>query len=752
MIGEPRAFFLAFIEKPNNLTDCAVKSLAGCNAAAPIMTSPPSVSTGISDKKSRYMGWAIFALSIFSSAFLLFQIQPLIAKYILPWFGGSPGVWTTCMLFFQLFLLAGYAYAYLTVRYLPLRAQAVLHICLLAISILFLPVNPGVHWKPGPDTEPIGHILLLLALCLGLPYFVLSATGPLLQAWFSRLHPGIVPYRLYALSNVGSLLALVSFPSLFEPTFSRQALAACWAWGFGGFALCCGWCAWQVWRQNPQAMPAAAQADSPIPRATLWDKSLWFALPACGSLLLLATTNKMCMDLAVIPFLWVLPLSLYLLTFIICFDNPRWYVRRLFNPLLIVLLGLLAYILFAHPAPSLPVQIGIYCASLFAACMVCHGEVYRLRPDPRLLTTFYLLIAAGGAAGGVLVALVAPLVFRSYAELNWGIWLLVALLGYLHFTAKTGWTLAGRRWPVWPPLLVGVIALAAFLVFEARQKIEDTVEMSRNFYGVLRVFERNKDDPANHAFEFRHGSTVHGLQYTDQVRAILPTTYFCEQSGVGLALSSFPRQSNRRIGDVGLGVGTLAAYGRPGDTIRFYEINPDVTHLAETRFTYLKQCQAKVEVVLGDARLALENEPSQQFDILVLDAFSGDSVPVHLLTEQAFTTYLRHLKPDGVIVMHISNRYLELLPVARSLATHFNLGYAHIVRSTGEGEWSYNLSRWVLGSRWVLLSRNRTFLESEPIASVTRNLRTVPMETALWTDDYVSLFPILSSRVRVELK
>ena len=312
--------------------------------------------------------------------------------------------------------------------------------------------------------------------------------------------------------------------------------------------------------------------------------------------------------------------------------------------------------------------------------------------------------------------------------------------------------MAGRRWPIWPPLLAGVLGLAAFLMIESRLKLEDTVEMSRNFYGVLRVFERNKHDPANHAFEFRHGTTVHGLQYTDSARATLPTTYYNEQSGVGLALSHFSRQSNRRIGNVGLGVGTIAAYGRKGDFIRFYEINPEVKRLAETRFTYLKQCQAKVDVVLGDARLSLENEPSQQFDILVLDAFSGDSVPVHLLTEQAFVIYLRHLKPDGVIVMHLTNRYLELLTVARSLAAHFNLGYAHIVRSSGDGLWSYNLSRWVLDSRWVLLSRNRAFLESEPIASLTRNIQTDPMETPLWTDDYVSLFPILSSMVRVEQK
>lgn len=761
--------------------------------------------SGDPQKSSPRLGLFGFGLAIFSSAFLLFQIQPLIAKFILPWFGGGPGVWTTCMLFFQVFLLAGYAYAHFTTQHFKPRVQAGLHALLLAVALLFLPVIPGAHWKPDPATEPIGHILLLLTVCLGMPYFVLSSTGPLMQAWFTRLHPGAIPYRLYALSNAGSLLALVSFPVLFEPLLARKSLAHLWAFGFGGFALLCGFCAWRLWRADPESKLAEAEAaggptqatagsahepqnaevsPSPEPRSsrheeaqslsekesqslltsaatvhgfqaqnpgledpppTLRDKFLWFSLPACASVLLLAITNKMCLDVAAIPFLWVLPLSLYLLTFILCFDNPFWYFRKTFNLLLIPLVLFLCHALFGSRQP-LGWQIGIYCASLFVACMVCHGEVYRLRPDPRFLTTFYLLIAAGGAAGGMFVAVVAPLVFRSYAELNWGIGLLGALLWSVHLTEKTGWTLRGRRWRIWPLLLAGVAGLTVYLVLEARRANEDVISMSRNFYGVLRVYEQNKNDPLNHVFVLWNGTTIHGLQFTDPLKAVIPTTYYNRQSGVGLALDNFPRQTNRRIGAVGLGTGTLAAYGRPGDTIRFYEINPEVKRLAETRFTYLTQCQAHVDVVPGDARLSLENEPPQQFDFLVLDAFSSDAIPVHLLTEQAFAIYLRQLKPDGVIAVHITNRHMDLFPVTRNLASHFNLGYAQITWSGDNGPWSF------CTSRWVLLSRNHAFLQSEPIATVTDKVRTNSIATRLWTDDYISLFPILKPMGSVKPK
>jgi SAM-dependent methyltransferase len=681
-----------------------------------------------------------FSLTIFAGAFLLFQVQPLIAKYILPWFGGAPGVWTTCMLFFQIFLLAGYAYAHITSRFFSPRIQAGLHWVLLLVALAFLPVVPGAQWKPSPGEDPTWHILLLLTVCLGLPYFALAATGPLLQAWFNRLHPGVVPYRLYALSNVGSLLALLSYPFVFEPVLTRQMQASLWAWSFGVFALLCGGCAWRLWRLNPAVpLPSVKNTgetakDHP---PTTPARALWFALPACGSVLFLATTNKLCLDVAAVPFLWILPLSLYLLTFILCFDRPAWYLRKTFLALLVPLLALVCYALFKQSAVSLLQQIGIYCGSLFVCCMVCHGEVCRLKPAPRFLTSFYLFIAAGGAAGGVFVAVVAPLIFKSYAELKWGVWLLAALLLIIHARERTGWWIQGRHWPLWPALLAGMLALGTTLLMQSWQATRDAVFMSRNFYGVLRVVELAKNTPL-HAYMLRHGDINHGLQFTDPRLSSMPTTYYNPQSGLGLAMDYFPRQTDRRIGAVGLGTGTVAAYGRPGDSFHFYEINPEILRLAKTDFTYLMTSKARVEVTMGDARLSLESEPSQHFDILVLDAFNSDAPPVHLLTREAFTTYFRHLKPDGVIVVDISNRYLNMLPVMVGVAKHFHLYMVEIDWDTKPRPW------WLASSRWVLLSRNQKFMYSQPILSnATMMPEQASDESILWTDDYVSLFPIV---------
>jgi SAM-dependent methyltransferase len=685
----------------------------------------------------------IFALTIFAGAFLLFQVQPLIAKFILPWFGGGPGVWTTCMLFFQVFLLGGYAYAHLTSRFFSPRVQAGLHWILLAAALVLLPIQPAAHWKPSPGGDPTGHILLLLTVCLGLPYFALSATGPLLQAWFSRLQPGAAPYRLYALSNIGSLLALLSYPFVFEPILTRRAQAILWSCSFGVFALLCGGCAWRLWRSNPapafrsdkNGRTGNSLASAPPP--ALPTQVLWFALPACGSVLLLATTNKLCLDVAAIPFLWILPLSLYLLTFILCFDRPAWYVRKTFTLLLIPFLGLACYALFQGSRLPLLGQIIIYCGTMFICCMVCHGEVCRLQPPPRFLTSFYLLIAAGGAAGGIWVAAVAPRIFNSYAELNWGFVSLAALLLILHAREKTTWRVAARPRPLWPALLTGMLVLAAALFVQSLRAAQHAIFTSRNFYGVLRVFDLLPGNP-RHAFKLNHGDIVHGLQFTDPVLATTPTTYYDESSGVGLALDNFPRQANRRVGLVGLGTGTLAAYGRRGDTFRFYEINPEVVRLAGTDFNFLMTSRARVEVVPGDARLSLENESPQQFDLLVLDAFSSDAIPVHLLTQEAFTDYFRHLKPDGVIAVHISNRHLDLLPVVAGAAKHFQLLMIEINRKEDPASW------WVYPSNWVLLSRNHDFMYSPAIMSKASMMPDqAAANSILWTDDYASLFPIV---------
>jgi len=726
-----------------------------------------------------------YALTIFTGAFLLFQVQPLIGKFILPWFGGTPAVWTTCLLFFQVVLLGGYAYAHWLTRWRKPRSQAFIHGVLLLAALAALPIIPADHWKPLAGSDPTWRILALLAGSIGLPYFVLSATGPLMQSWLERTHPGRSPYRLFALSNAASLLALLSYPLVMETCFARKAQAGIWSAGLAFFALACGYCAWRLSKAPDE--PPLNRTTEPEPPPVLGQKILWVSLPACATVLLLATTNKLCQDVAVIPFLWILPLALYLFSFILCFDHPRWYVRPLFSFLLPPALAAICWAMFRGVDLELPRQIGIYLAGLFAGCMVCHGELYRLKPHPRHLTSFYLMLAAGGALGGVLVVLVAPLVFNSYFEFHLGVWACAVLLlwiclreksfaiaagigagglcvtvssayvyrtaflekwwwwvgaGVLLIASFTPWTLGGFRrwtWRAWGYCLVAVLGLGWVLIAQMRDTREDAVLLMRNFYGALTVLERDKDDPEKHHFLLQHGRITHGLQATAPELSFTPTTYYVKSSGIGLALRHFPRQNGRRIGLVGLGTGTLTAYGRKGDVLRIYEINPQIRHLAESRFTYLAQCPAKVEIVMGDARLSMEAEPPQQYDVLALDAFSSDAIPVHLLTEEAGEIYLRHLKPDGILAVHVSNRYLDLEPVVANLARHFNLKSAVIADDSEEEWWSYKSTR-------MLLTRNAKFLALDPIrkaaeveGSSTNSIRRV----SLWTDDHASLLEIL---------
>ena len=708
----------------------------------------------------------VYALTIFIGAFLLFQVQPLIGKYILPWFGGAPAVWTTCMLFFQLLLLGGYAYAHCSARWLKPRTQAIAHLGLLAAALALLPVTPSDSWKPGGGGNPTLQILALLTACIGLPYFVLSATGPLIQHWFSRTSPGVSPYRLYALSNFGSLLALISFPIYFETHFTRKVQAALWGWGLAGYAIGCGLCAIKLGKGtgdgSPQSAVHSPQSPTLDPSAyasgygataqkpgeggsTPWrgeaeqrrlNHLLWLLLPACASVLLLATTNKMCQEVAVIPFLWVLPLALYLLSFIICFDNPRWYVRAPFIVAFTAAGGGICLALFKATAASIPLLLAVYSTCLFICCMVCHGELYRLKPDPRHLTGFYLMIAAGGALGGLFVAVVAPLIFTDYYELHWGLLLCCLLL--LFVCARDRHLIRWRRVLTGSWLLAGLVALGIVLWREAHRLDGQTVYKSRNFYGVLRVASPDSQKPEQRHLELTHGRTLHGLQFINPLRAVWPTSYYGENSGVGLALRSLPA-GHRRIGLVGLGVGTLATYARAGDYVHIYEINPEVIRLAASRFTYLSNCQGKVEITLGDARLSLEQEPPQDFDLLALDAFNSDSVPVHLLTKEAFAIYARHLKANGIIAVHVSNRSVNLEPVIMNLARHFNYQVA-IIDSSAPAD-----KPWILNAVWMLLSRSGEIINSPAIRIAARPPQPNPASVPLWTDDFASLFQVLRS-------
>jgi len=676
-----------------------------------------------------------YAIAIFLSAYLLFLVQPLISKRILPWFGGAPAVWTACMLFFQVALLLGYVYAHVLSRRLGRRAQGLVHLLLLAGALCFLPVYPGSGWRPASPEHPTWRIILLLGATVGLPYFVLSATSPLLQRWFSLDRPGGRPYRLYALSNAGSLLALVSFPVLLEPLLPARAQAVAWAGAFGLFAVVCGRCAlrWRGRTLAAEEAPPGDGADAPPSRGR---RLFWLLLPAGGSVMLLAVTNQICLDVAVIPFLWILPLALYLLSFIICFDRERWYFRPVFWPLMLASLGGMCWVLYAGVDVSLLVQIAVYAVGLFACCMVLHGELVRLKPGPRDLTAFYLRVAAGGALGGVFVTLVAPVIFRTYLELHVGMWGgCAAAMAAFCYERRIHALRAGLRLACLAGMVAALGGLGVALAANAVHAVRGYASVSRNFYGVLRVAEYNAHDPEKHYVNLSHGRISHGWQFTDPQKRRLPTSYYGRQSGVGLLLENIPRRSGLRVGVVGLGTGTLAAYGRRGDVYRFYEINPEVERLARRRFTYLADSAARCEVVLGDARLSLEREPPQGFDVLVLDAFTGDAIPVHLLTREAFEVYLRHLRPGGALAVHISNRNLDLRPVVRGLAEHFGLASAR-VDSAGDDEGITSTAE------WVVLSADAALLAKRPIQGASEapddSIRPI-----LWTDDFSNLFSIL---------
>lgn len=681
-----------------------------------------------------------FSLTIFWGACLLFLVQPLIARFILPWFGGGPAVWTTCMLFFQVLLLGGYAYAHFSISRLTPRRQVITHLCLLALAVLLLPITPGDQWKPADGSHAAGHILLLLLACLGLPYLVLAATGPLLQAWFSKANPGVSPYRLYALSNIGSLLALLAYPFVLEPQLARQTQAEWWSLGLVIYAGLAAWCGVKVWRSSGDESAKGDDEDAE-PTTPLLHKLLWFALPACGVMLLLAITNKLCQDIAVVPFLWVLPLGLYLLSFIISFDSPRWYHRAFWLPLLVILLGLVLQNLYqAESHPDITPLATLYLGTMFVACMVCHGEVFRLRPGAKRLTGYYLSISAGGAVGGLFVALVAPFVFPDYFELHLALWLTAALvIIVLRQDPALPFRQGNARW-AWALPFVALAALGYGLADVAGTSLRGSLSVTRGFYGVLKVNDNDTGNADLHHLTLQHGATIHGLQYVDPEKRTFPSSYYTSTSGIGRLLRTHKPGGGRKVGAIGLGCGTLATWGNPGDTFRFYEINDDVARLATSTFTYLKDSKAKTELVMGDARLSMEREPDQQYDVIVLDAFSSDAIPVHLLTLEAFDHYQRHLKPDGVIAVHVSNRYLDLHPVVYRIAD--KIGFPAI--TIDDNDTAYEDAGFY-GSDWIIMTRNQVLLQQPLLRDVTKEAVEFPARIMYWTDERSDLLSILAS-------
>ncbi|NVB43036.1 fused MFS/spermidine synthase [Pseudenhygromyxa sp. WMMC2535] len=680
----------------------------------------------------------LYAATIFLSAFLLFLVQPVIARQILPWFGGSAVVWATCLVFFQSVLLAGYAYADFVIRKLTARRQLLVHCILLGVSLLWLPIAPGAQWKPTGEEQPALQILGLLVATIGLPYMVLSTTSPLIQAWYWRRYESSVPYRLFALSNFASLLALLAYPVAIEPWIPTRGQT----WGWSGlyvlFVAVCGVTGWVSTRgqeaaapepaaaepepaaAEPAALPLEEEAARPGPKKMLE----WLGLSATASCLLLAATNHITQNIAAVPFLWVAPLALYLVTFILAFDHPRWYWRPLFWTLLAAALPAMAYFVDSHGL----VLVGLYTGGMFVGCMFLHGELAEAKPAPAYLTTFYLMMSLGGALGSVLIGILAPMVLPGYYELG----ILLVVVGVMALIQ-----LWRRHWAV-RAVAIAVIVATAVLTGQAFSRYAgDTRVMERNFYGVLRT--RDFDEPSPFRVMY-HGGINHGGQHLEPENARRPSSYFGPTSGYGRLFTALEAldPKPRKIGVIGLGAGALAVYAGEGDEIVFYELDPQVVEVAREEFSFMDDVPGELEVVVGDGRLSLEREQPRGYDVLAIDAFSGDSIPMHLVTREAMAIYVEHLAPDGAIVFQATNRYIDLAPVIAALAAEQDMQAVMVSDFTGSDE---GIDYWLSSTDQIIVTRNQAILDA-PQLRVAEALVADP-DFPIFTDDYTNLLRIL---------
>jgi hypothetical protein len=696
----------------------------------------------------------LFVLSIFTSAFLLFEVQPMISRFILPFFGGTPAVWSTVQLFFQVFLTGGYAYAYWLISRISVKKQARVHITILLMSLALVvalgflwpsPVTPGDSWKPSGVDTPVLDIFKLLLVAVGLPFFLLSTNSPLMQAWFSRSLPGRSPYRLYALSNIGSLLGLLAYPFLIEPNLTLRAQGWMWAGGYLLFTVLAGFTAFKTARSKTK-VPEVSPTTAPIPanaNPSRRSQVLWVLFSALGTTLLLAVTSQITQEVAAIPLLWVLPLSIYLITFILIYGNERWYSRKIFGVLMIAVSIAFLWSLMSVDGNFIA-RTAACCFFLFVSVMICTSETYRLRPDPSHLTRFYLMTSIGGALGGVFVTLVAPVVFKGYWELIIAFGLILALVLALFVTRKSTSQELRNRFIFNIMISLTILLVGGFSLYGllGRNTYGDVFQ-GRNFYGVVRVKEVNPGDPVWQGYNVSHGVTIHGMQFSAPGMRNIPTTYYARQSGIGLAIMNNPKYGRgMHVGLLGLGIGTLTAYAQPGDDYRFYEINPIMVDLAEGQggyFSFVSDSPATKTVILGDARISLENElatnGSNNFDLLVLDVFSSDSVPVHLITKEAFEIYLKNLAPGGILAANISTRYLNLVPVMWQLSQYYHLNMV-VIPTEGDGKIASP-------SLWVLMSPSPDLLQVPAIAERAFPMQGYSTNVPLWTDDFSNLFQIL---------
>ena len=668
----------------------------------------------------------VYGITVFLGAFLLFLVEPMAAKGLLPILGGSSAVWLTCLVFFQAALLLGYLYAHWMTRSHGARWPRTLYFASLAAAVL-LPIT----LKPSPAAlargadHPVTTIFFALSLTIGLPFLLLGSTSPLLQMWFQRTEGGRFPYRLFALSNAGSLLALVAYPTLVEPNLTLKRQRLLWSLGFVVYAVLCAALA-----RRPQVFADPGEVtQAPAAKATpRFARCLWFLLPMAAAMQLSAVTAHLTVNIAAIPLLWTLPLAVYLVTFILAFEFPRFYRRGIAVRLLVVMLAALGYAI-SKTDVSLPIGAAIlfFLTECFIACLFCHAETYALRPaNARETTLFYLLIAAGGTSGAFLIGILSPLVFSANYDLA------IAFFVTAVLAAVVTWS------DGWPQRVLWTTASALLLLFAVMLHTaysRQAILQARNFYGTLRVKQTAPPRGGDIMRTLLNGTIQHGTQIFSSGLARTPTTYYAYDSGVGLALRLCCLGRARSIGVIGLGAGTLATYGRAGDHIRFYEINPLVRPIAENLFTYLRDSPASLSFADGDARASLTREAPQRFDVLAIDAFSGDAIPLHLLTTQAVALYRRHLAPGGILAFHVSNQYLDLAPEIAELGLAAKMQSRVVDSATDDSTGAYR-------STWVLLTDSSEFFHKPEVEAAAGPVPTLP-HLRVWTDDYSSLLPIL---------
>ncbi len=682
----------------------------------------------------RNRDWIIDTAAIGLGAFLMFLIQPLVGKIVTPQYGGVSQVWSVCLMFFQMVLLLGYAFTF-WVSHLSLKKQAIIYIGTLLMSALLIQTQLGSAWEPPSDGDPVFHLLKNLFLHVALPCAVLSTTSTMLQNWYGITRKSS-PYHMYSISNFGSMLALLSYPILIEPVMTVGHTIQGLIWGYWVLSVLIIFCSIRVFCSK-QANEPYEQVPSPPPSK---DMFWWLSLSACGTILLISVTHHLSTDVAPVPMLWLPPLVVYLLTFILTFSHEKVYYRQFYiyaSQIAILLIPIITKLKLA-----LPVVIGLQLLFLFFLCMVCHGEIYRRKPQTKYLPGFYLTIAAGGALGGVIVNLIAPQIFDSYTEFP------LILLGIgivtLYFIVTDRLLLF--KIPIINNSYLALISAAVLFIYYMFFAVPKANMMlaERNFYGATAV-EFIEDF---NSLMLTHGQTYHGgmLRNKDtQEYQTTPTLYYAETSGVGI-VHGFMRERRQeqplKVGIIGLGVGTVATYGQPGDEITFFEIDPKIKDIAYQHFYFLQKTSAKVEILLGDGRLSLAKLAPQQYDILIIDAFNSDAVPVHLLTREAFGIYLSHLKPDGVLMLHITNKYLKLHNVVSNLA--LDAGYQGVSISDKKPlpHGAPSVYGVIFKDPWLLSHLEQSgFKERYPGASVQP--MTSHPNVGVWTDNYSNLFSIM---------